>query len=163
MRGRNLLGFYRWGLRRGAQQSWIHRRNFSRPPGTILHHFSEEVPNAYMASLLSQSSNPIYEIELLPLLAAVRLWGDWLRNRQAVFYLDNDAARAAMCKARGSTAHSKRIISEFTKFEEDLKIRLWFARVPTHSNLADAPSRGDTSYLQTQWGRLLTRWIGMLC
>ena len=71
--------------------------------GRCYQHFSCEVPTDFMRVALSESSNPIYELELLPIYVAICIWGQLMQSAHVVFYLDNDAARAALCKGYGGT------------------------------------------------------------
>ncbi|CAE6923228.1 dnajb6-b [Symbiodinium sp. CCMP2592] len=105
--------------------------------------FSEQVPQDIMKILLSNSQNPIFELELLPVLVAYRLWGQWCRFSQAVFYLDNEGARHSIIAAGGGADLARVIIDGILSKETSLQIHAWYARVPTHSNIADSPSRGE--------------------
>ena len=111
------------------------------PNGQVLEHFSSRVPSSYMDSLLEASDNPIYELELLPVHIALSLWSHRLQSSHVVMYLDNDAARAAMCKGYGATVAAQRIVQKVMETECSCELKTWFARVPTHSNIADGPSR----------------------
>ena len=93
-----------------------------------------------MDSLLEASDNPIYELELLPVHIALSLWSHRLQSSHVVMYLDNDAARAAMCKGYGATVAAQRIVQKVMETECPCELKTWFARVPTHSNIADGPS-----------------------
>ena len=53
-----------------------------------------------MDSLLDKSSNPIYELEIAPILVAVSLWRQILQGSQLVCYLDNEAARFSYISLR---------------------------------------------------------------
>ena len=48
------------------------------PSGRCINHFSSEVIAAFMGRALEFSANPIYELELLPILIAISLWGNFL-------------------------------------------------------------------------------------
>ena len=111
------------------------------PNGKILEHFSSEVPSCYMSALLKNSENPIYELELLPVYIALHLWSHKLVSSHVVMYLDNDAARAALCKGYGATSAAQSIVQKVMEQECRCELKTWFARVPTHSNIADGPSR----------------------
>jgi ribonuclease HI len=111
------------------------------PNGQVLEHFSSEVPTSYMNLLLENSENPIYELELLPVHIALLLWSHRLRSSHVVMYLDNDAARAALCKGYGATDAAQGIVQKVMERECCCELKTWFARVPTHSNIADGPSR----------------------
>ena len=101
-----------------------------------------------MEQALSFSSNPIYELELLPVYIALKLWGSLMNTTHVVFYLDNDAARAALCKGCGGTHIGKRIVQQTMECESDLKLKTWYARVPSHSNISDGPSRLDCTEVE---------------
>ena len=74
------------------------------PLGRLTKYFSCEAPSTLMAKLCEVSANPIYELELLPVLVAYLCWRKYLVSCQTVFYLDNDAARAGLTKALGASA-----------------------------------------------------------
>ena len=61
--------------------------------------FGERVPDKILKRLLSCSQNPIYELELFPVLLALRKWENLFASSQVVCYLDNDAARHALVKS----------------------------------------------------------------
>jgi len=111
--------------------------------GRCYQHFSSEVPTDFMRVAMEDSSNPIYELELLPLYVALCTWGPLMKSTHVVFYLDNDAARAAVCKGCGGTKVGQRIVQRIMEVECQLKLKSWYARVPTHSNISDGPSRMD--------------------
>ena len=111
------------------------------PKGQVLEHFSSEVPDSYMSALLKTSENPIYELELLPVYIALLLWSPKLISSHVVMYLDNDAARAALCKGYGATSAAQIVVQKVMEQECRCELKTWFARVPTHSNIVDGPSR----------------------
>ena len=97
-----------------------------------------------MNAALSESANPIYELELLPPVhVAISLWGDLLRSAHTVFYLDNDAARAALCKGCGGTKLGRNFVQRIMENESTLRLKSWYAGVPSHSNISDGPRRLD--------------------
>ena len=109
------------------------------PHGSCHSFLGAEVPTRHydiMGRLCKTSANPIYELEILLAVIAVALWGV-----QCVFYLDNDAARAAFIKGNASTLESSIFMDEFVQAELDLQLKSWVSRVPSHSNMADDPSR----------------------
>ena len=113
--------------------------------GQCYQHFSCVVPLEFMNAALSESANPIYELELLPPVhVAISLWGDLLRSAHTVFYLDNDAARAALCKGCGGTKLGRNFVQRIMENESTLRLKSWYARVPpSHSNISDGPRRLD--------------------
>ena len=111
------------------------------PQGALVQCFGEAVPQALVDLLLKSSNHPIYEVEVLPVLLALKLWMRFLTGCPTVFYLDNVAARASYIKGTGANHSANSFIKEFVQLESRLKIYSWFGRVPSHSNVADAPSR----------------------
>ena len=109
--------------------------------GLVVECFGIELGDSLREDFLADSQHPIYELELFPVLVALRTWQHHLNNAQVVFYLDNDAARSALIRGNGSTLLSQVILSEFLKLERDTRILPWFSKVPTASNPADDASR----------------------
>ena len=58
------------------------------PKGKVVHHFSSSVPMEIMDLLLENSENPIYELDLAPILIAIRSLGSLFENSQVIMYLD---------------------------------------------------------------------------
>ena len=65
-----------------------------------------------------------------------------------VFFLDNDAARAALCKGYGGTELAQKIVQDIMCEECRLELKSWYARVPSHSNISDGPSRLDCNEIE---------------
>ena len=67
--------------------------------------------------------------------------------------------------AATTTKWGKAMISQFVLKEMDAQIRVWFTRVPTSSNIADRPSRLDSTELDAlgvhrssvDWSKLQTK------
>eukprot|EP00435_Cladocopium_sp_Y103_P012737 s4229_g3.t1 len=113
------------------------------PGGVPVECFGECIPNSFLQELLSESKHPIYELEVLPIVLACKLWVQHIAGSPTVFYLDNVAARASYIKGDGATRATRITLSEFVRMEARFRILSWFGRVPSHSNIADAPSRLD--------------------
>ena len=111
------------------------------PTGTPVQCFGEVVPKTFVDELLQHSSHPIYELEVLPVVMATRLWMKYLTGCPTVYFLDNVAARATYIKGVGATPPSIPLLKDFVRLEARLRIYSWFGRVPSHSNVADSPSR----------------------
>ena len=108
------------------------------------------LPAPLLEQFLEYSKHPIYELELLPVLVAIRAWAQLLLHTHVVFYLDNTAAHSALVRADGGTALAASIVRELVKYEKKLRLLPWFGRVPSISNPADSASRleFDTPWLQ---------------
>ena len=116
-----------------------------------------------MEMFLAASQHPIFGIELLPVWISLTLWEGYLSNTQCVFYLDNEAAKGALVKGATDAGSGTRLVQAFVVSEMNLQIKVWFSRVPTSSNIADAPSRMSFEELSNvrrqriDWDRLLKR------
>ena len=115
------------------------------PLGRIVSFFGGAVPENIMRCLLQKSKNPIYELEVLPVLLSIWLWKDKLNLSQVCWYLDNEASRSAFIKGHGATLLAA--CMAFTAEEMRHQLKSWFARVPSLSNLADSPSRLEDKLL----------------
>ncbi len=113
------------------------------PDGRLVGHFASSVPESFMKRLLEERENPIYELEIIPVFLATDIWCSLITSSQVVFYLDNDAARAGLIRMRGATEAAEVVLNEKAKLEVTFSYRPWYGRVPTSSNIADGPSRGD--------------------
>ena len=107
------------------------------------------LPSKLLEQFLEFSQHPIYELELLPVLVAIRTWSKILLNSHVVFYLDNTAAHSALVRADGGTSLAAGLVKEFVKIEKTLHLLPWFGCVPSISNPADSASRleFDTPWL----------------
>jgi len=81
------------------------------------------------------------QAELHPLTVALRFWQSALSGRDAVFFIDNDAARFGALKGSPPTAESAWLIYKFWSQAIEIGCHVWLHRVPSVSNPADGPSR----------------------
>ena len=86
-------------------------------------------------------SQVIGQAELFPLLVARLTWQQHLEGRRVIFFIDNESARLALVKAYSPVLASLNIVLQCASFDAKHEISSWYARVPTLSNIADAPSR----------------------
>ncbi|CAE7784940.1 unnamed protein product [Symbiodinium sp. CCMP2592] len=105
------------------------------PLGKPLSFFAASLPFDALNRLKETSSHPIYEVELLAIWAALKLWMNRLTRCLVVIYLDNEAAKGAL------------VSGKFLDLEDSARIRPWYGRVPTSSNPADEPSRSVFGHL----------------
>ena len=109
--------------------------------------FSEKVPQLLLDMFLQHSSHPIFEVELLAVLVALHVWAHAISNSYLVFYIDNEAARSALMKSHSSVLFGNVLTTCFARIEFERNLKVWFGRVPTHSNPADEPSRFEVQHL----------------
>ena len=113
----------------------------ANPSGKVVSFFGAYLPQPLLEEFLAKSNHPIYELEILPLLVAVKVWSTNIVGKLVVHYLDNDAARSAYVRAHASTDLGAALIAEYVEFEYKCRFSPWFARVASHSNPSDEPSR----------------------
>ena len=94
-----------------------------------------------------EKSTVIFEAELLALLVGMAIWKKKLRNRPCVCYVDNNATRDVAIAGKARTQPGLNLVTELLRLEDEVCINAWYARVPSASNVADGPSRNDTSAL----------------
>ena len=83
----------------------------------------------------------IGQAELLPVALSRRVWKEHLRHRRLIVFIDNDSARQGLIRGWSASNSSLAIISDMLQSEILDQTWIWYARVPTHSNPADDPSR----------------------
>ena len=91
---------------------------------------------------LGPSSQAIGQADLLPIWLAKLIWGDFIRNCRALYFVDNNSARYAMIKGSSPLVHSAKIVENAWQLDSALGSSSWYARVPSPSNCSDGPSRG---------------------
>ena len=78
---------------------------------------------------------------------------DWLEaiyhKPAVVVYTDNDAVRDCLISCNTSSSKARPILDLYLKVEFQAAFNAWMSRVPTDSNIADAPSRGDCQTLKS--------------
>ena len=113
---------------------------------------SLDLPEVFSAKVSTQvmalwekggSKHPVFQAELLPVLVAVCTWTQVLGNRDVIAFLDNDAARHALVRGYSPIPSAAELVGETWLSIARCGARIWFARVPSGSNPADAPSRGE--------------------
>lgn len=90
----------------------------------------------------------IFEAETIAALVALILWKDFLRTEKCVLMIDNETAKFAFIRGYSDNPIVDLLVKQFVKIETESQVILWFCRVPSSSNIADSPSRGDVAGLQ---------------
>ena len=65
-----------------------------------------------------------------------------LRDRSAIFWIDNLSAKYSLQRAYSKVPDTGRIINAFKVKQAALSLKAWFEYVPSEQNIADLPSRG---------------------
>ena len=93
----------------------------------------------------------IFECELLAIFVAMTCWSQHLQDSQVVVVCtDNEGVKDALIACQTSSYNATPILVALLQLEFDLKWNAWFSRVPSESNVADDPSRGEIQKLLTQ-------------
>ena len=90
------------------------------------------------------------EISLIPI--AVSTFYSYLQNSNSIFCVDNESARAAMIRGWSSKAISTDLIFSSRCTMSQGRAGFWLERVPSFSNVADGPSRGDFRFVRSLGG-----------
>lgn len=89
----------------------------------------------------------IFEAELLALIISFYVFREWIDSNQVVIFIDNNAARDASISGRARNPVGMLLIETLLILEVESRIFPWYARVPSPSNIADDPSRGQYEHL----------------
>ena len=110
--------------------------------------FGSRVDSSVLNAWLQEHVHPIGLIELYGVGAAYHVWRDGLSNRKAIFFCDNWAALDVYVKGASSQRSWRTLLKSLEKIDMEAKSLIWMARVPSQSDISDAPSRGDVSALE---------------
>ena len=116
--------------------------------GNYVAFFSERVPDFVLAGLgWRRDKRIIFGCEMLAVTLAFWIWKAHLSQKQCVIYVDNEGVKFALIKGSSAAEYTGDLLSFTCFLESDAACLAWYARVPTSSNISDAPSRGDTSFV----------------
>ena len=118
------------------------------PQGKPVNFFSFELKGDDLRHLNpAGKKTAIFQCEFFAVLVALELWGDILSSRQVVFYVDNDGVRDVFISCNTADPVGSVLLTSVLELEGALAISSWFTRVPSKSNIADDPSRGEITDL----------------
>ena len=83
----------------------------------------------------------VTEAELLPQLLARALWKDRIAGSKLLSFVDSEPAKFSLIRGTSDTVTCADIVAAVSFFDAEQLVWSWFLRVPSYSNLADAPSR----------------------
>lgn len=69
-------------------------------------------------------------------------------NSRTVIFVDNEGSKFALLKGVSDNLCVDCLAMIFAEQEARLSLSPWLSRVPSHSNIADPPSRGDLEPLK---------------
>ena len=85
----------------------------------------------------------ISQAEIYPVIILKSFWSQRLKDRRVLLFIDNEAARFSLIKLNTPSVASIKLIHLYYNLEAESPSYTWFARVPSKSNPADWPSRGE--------------------
>ena len=85
----------------------------------------------------------IAELELFPIVVALANYAEQIRGRRVLIFVDNNSVRDVMIKGSSRSASLFVMLAEFARRAHREQLLLWISRVPSKSNIADFPSRGQ--------------------
>ena len=122
--------------------------------GVCRQFFSEVLDDCMLKDLnVSKRSTIIFELEMLAILCGFHVWQNVLKNQHLVVFTDNNGARDCIISCTTQSLNAVPILKCLLEKEYKLGAHVWYSRVPTDSNIADAPSRAVISQL-TEMGVL---------
>ena len=114
------------------------------PTGTVTEWFQATVPSDMVQSWLQEgTSHSIMQCELLAVAVAAALWGAAMTDWPVTWWIDNNAALHSLIAAKGYPDSNYRLVQTVLHCEQEFLLQSWISRVPSASNPADAPSRGE--------------------
>ena len=114
------------------------------PLGQIEAFFSVSLTDDQMKLLgYGEKKTIIFEAELLAMVVAFAEWRDLIAARSLLCFIDNNSARDVAISGSGRNATANFLVESLLKLEMATSTTPWYSRVPTPSNIADGPSRGE--------------------
>ena len=106
--------------------------------------FQGEVPKELTARWSTEvGSQIICEVELFALIAVRSYLQNMLHGRKTLYWIDNDSARATVIKGSSKSAAMFTMALILAEVDNASPTLAWIERVPSYSNVADWPSRGE--------------------
>jgi hypothetical protein len=110
--------------------------------------FSADIPSDLIRNWKSEGAEVvIHHAEILPIYLVCFCWRNLLTRRRVLFFIDNQSSRFALIKGYSSVPKASAVIRAINEILFQSFTVSWYAWVPTHSNIADAPSRNDDKFL----------------
>ena len=104
--------------------------------------FGDHVPEPFVNLWKSSGKRQVIaQAEILPVLVSKDTWKDHLFGRSILWFLDNDAARAALIRNFSPAMDNFFLLQLNTKMDTSIQARNWYNRVPSTSNPSDDASR----------------------
>eukprot|EP00971_Amphidinium_carterae_P330921 6464215-Amphidinium_carterae.1 len=131
-------------VHRWCYREWqVHLRRIIARRAESHEYFAGKVPDNVIDTWRGSGiKHPVACTEMVPVLIARILWSRALCSRKAIWFIDSSAVLDALIKGHSQTPFLAGAIARFIRQDLVEPSLAWFARVPSSSNPADAPSRG---------------------
>ena len=85
----------------------------------------------------------VAQTELYPVLLSKVVWHSPLRGQRLICFTDNEVVREALISGASRHLATRGLLTAIAAVDSAIASATWIARVPSRSNPADAPSRGE--------------------
>ena len=122
-------------------------------PGQLPRVFGSHVPGRLVNEWSERGKHVIGQTELYAVLIARTLWSDLAEDARCIAFVDHTGVHSACINGSSSDKAWRSLLMHLEAADEAKPSLMWYHRVPSASNCADAPSRG-------QWDEIsfLGRW-----
>jgi hypothetical protein len=103
----------------------------------------------------SEKKQFITESELYAVLVGLYTWKEYFFNNRLIVFVDSDPAKFSLIRGTSNSLACADIVKRIHMLISDWRIHVWVTRVPTKSNPADDPSRGDPQATVNNFGSQL--------
>ena len=125
----------------GASEGDIHTIGGVLMVDERVEYFAANVPDELTAKWKKVSKHIIGMVELYAVAVARKTWEHSLASRKVISFVDNDAAKESLVRGTSGSRLFREILLSIEQTEATHRSWVWTARVPSHSNPADEPSR----------------------
>ena len=111
--------------------------------GTCVHCFGAWLEDTVISCMtIGDKETIILELEAFAILVGIHLFNDDLLGCDTVIFCDNNSVMASFISGKSANPLVALIANLSFQWEDRAGVILWHERVPSHSNIADGPSRG---------------------
>ena len=110
--------------------------------------FGCKVPPRLVAQWSEGRKHIIGQVELYAVVLARTLWSDYVDSERCIFFVDHSGVLSACINSNSIDASWRSLLLHLEAADEARPCLPWFHRVPSQSNIADPPSRGNWAELE---------------
>ena len=100
----------------------------------VISFFSVKVDTRTLDEIMAKGQKTvIQELEMMAVLAAMKVWKELIKTCRVVLFADSEAVRGAFLKSWSANDDSDRMISVIFQVESDFDVPVWIERVPSQS------------------------------